>query len=289
MIRKYILVLFLLAVPLQAQTVTPTYYESGVESPWLLGIDYDLGFSKFFSFNLAVLGGISSQVNKASTFGDVYFGEVRTGVRLYMNKADEWRGVFLEVTGRYGVYNLPLRSGPTNTVIFSRSNAFLLGVGLYLGYRWKRALVADMRGLPFHMALEPYFGYTFDTFIPLDSGISVGSAHRFSLGLKFTLGFYTYKYRPGTTVTNEETGEITRKENITNTPASNIQGSPPRVTNARGLPLQSTNTQQATNGDTNRLPASTTNRTTNRVTNLQSSTGYHRRTFAMKDPWEYII
>ncbi|MGL5253525.1 MAG: hypothetical protein ACRC9L_00630 [Brevinema sp.] len=253
--KKYILILFLIAIPLQAQELFPTYYENGIESPWSMGIDYDIGFSKFLSFNLSVLGGISSQVNRASTFGDVYFGEARTGFRFYMNKPDEWKGVFIELTGRYGVFDIPLRAGDT-TVIFERSTTLLLGMGIYLGYRWKRNLVSDMKNLPFHMALEPYFGYTLDTFFPLDGKTVPGSANRFSLGLKFVLGFYTYKYRPGTTVTNEETGEITRKSDM-----------PP-------APDSTTNTNDTTN-------------TT--ATNVQSSTGQRQRTLAMRDPWEQYV
>ncbi|MGL5721368.1 MAG: hypothetical protein ACRCY4_03085 [Brevinema sp.] len=263
MIKKYIFALFLITAPLKAQEITPTYYQSGVESPWTLGIDYDLGFARFFSFNLAVLGGISSQVNRASTFGDVYFGEIRTGIRFYMNKSDEWQGVFLELTGRYGIYDLPLRSG-TSTVIFERSTTFMLGMGIYLGYRWTRRLVADMSGLPFHMALEPYFGYTLDTFIPLDGLAGVGSANRFSLGLKFTLGFYTYKYRPGTTVTNEDTGQVTKISDLTNEAGTNS--------------IQDTNTNNVGDEILQALPP--------RVTNIQSSLYERRRVLAMKDPWD---
>lgn len=209
----------------------PTYYDNGVNSPWTAGIDYDLGFGGFFSYHMALLGGVSSQVNKAASFGDVYFGELQIGMRFYLNKPDMWEGTYITAVGRFGVYDLPIRTGNSPLVV-DRVTAFNGGLGVYLGYRWRRNLVNNMKGFPFIMAFEPYLGYTMDNFVPFGGGVRKATVASFSVGLKFTLGFYSHFYRPGTMVTNLETGEITRKS--AEPPATNAAGTNTAATNAPG-------------------------------------------------------
>ena len=110
MIKRIFLVCVLIFIKTLSYTqATPiieksaTYYEGGVNSPWMFGIDYDFGFGKIFSLNMQLGGGISSQVNRASNFGDVFMGEFQIGPRLYMNKIDTWTGLFLSTVIRVGV------------------------------------------------------------------------------------------------------------------------------------------------------------------------------------------
>lgn len=260
-----ILLSFLTASALWAQDAVPTYYDNGVNSPWSAGIDYDLGFGGFFSYHMALLGGVSSQVNKAASFGDVYFGELQMGMRFYLNKPDTWEGTYIAALGRFGIYDMPLRSGESPLVV-DRITAFNGGFGLYLGYRWRRNLVNNMKGFPFIMAFEPYLGYTLDNFVPLSGGIRGATVTSFSIGLKFTLGFYTHFYRPGTMVTNLETGEITRK------PAAS-------PTNAAGTNGAATNAPAGTNAPPPRPPAAAPRRGGDTIGRLPPG----------KDPFEAVL
>ncbi len=180
----------------QTSETSATYYESGVNSPWMIGLDYDFGFGKLFSINVQFAGGISSQVNRSSTFGDVFMGELQFGPRLYMNKFDTWEGVYLSAVGRVGIYNIPTRTvtEDSNTLVIDRYDMYQFGFGIYLGYKWTRNLVSDMTGMPFRLVLEPYLGWTMDFLHPFDKTFpNSGAVNRFSVGLTFKVGFFTYK------------------------------------------------------------------------------------------------
>lgn len=214
------LILILFTASAYGQTPTPTFFESGINSPWAIGFDYDIGFAKVMSFNLAFVGGINSQVNRISTFGDVFFGEFQTGPRIYLNKPDKWCGVYIAPVVRVGVYNIPLRVS-NNPVVLTRSTVMQYGAGIYLGYRWKRPLVSNMKGLPFIMTLEPYLGWTWDFFaFGSASNAKASNINRFSIGLSFKLSFYTYRYTPGSMVTNQD-GTIVPKSSLTNETTTN--------------------------------------------------------------------
>lgn len=205
MLNKIIFLLFFFPISFYAQSsveLSATYYDGGLNSPWSIGIDYDLGFGKLFSMNVQLIGGVSSQVNRSSTFGDVFFGEIQIAPRLYINKFDTWEGVFLSIPLRLGLYNIPIRTqdNPTSAsskLIINRSTMFQYGIGIYLGYRWKRNLVSDMSDLPFMMVLEPYLGWTWDAFVPISNtdGFSQNGVNInwFTVGISFKIGFYTYK------------------------------------------------------------------------------------------------
>ncbi len=200
---KKIILFLLIAVRAYAdQTISATYYEPGVNSPWMAGIDYDYGFAKVLSVNAQIAGGVSSQVNRQSTFGDVFLGEAQLGFRVYMNKADRWDGVFATVVGRAGIYNIPIRtqddpSTSASVLIINRGTMLQLGAGVYVGYRWQRNLVNNMSGMPFMMVIEPYLGWTLDSFInvsvPSDFTQTGLFINRFTVGLTFKVGFYTHK------------------------------------------------------------------------------------------------
>ncbi|MGL5955071.1 MAG: hypothetical protein ACRC0X_00475 [Brevinema sp.] len=229
---KYILFLLFLILHTgwsysQNTVITATYYESGINSPWMAGLDYDYGFGKLFSFNMQLAGGISSQVNRASTFGDVFMGEIQIGSRLYMNKIDTWEGMFLSVVARIGIYNIPIRSRDdpftsASKLIINRGHMFQYGMGIYLGYKWKRNLVTNMDGFPFTLVIEPYLGWALDFFTPLSvpkgfqqSGLNI---NRFSVGLTFKIGFYTYK-KSKATLDRERQEELKNPNSTNNTVA----------------------------------------------------------------------
>ena len=221
MIKKLLLVYVLIFIKTLSYTQviekSATYYEGGVNSPWMIGIDYDFGFGKLFSLNMQLSGGISSQVNRASNFGDVFLGEIQVGPRLYMNKIDTWSGLFLSTVVRVGVYSIPIRSRDnpfteTSRLIINRSTMFQYGLGIYIGYKWQRNLVSDMEGLPFTMVIEPYLGWTLDFFEPLGGDYSQKGKNisRFSVGLTFKIGFYTYK-KSKVTLENEEKEKLEKE------------------------------------------------------------------------------
>ncbi|MGL4677312.1 MAG: hypothetical protein ACRCWI_06560 [Brevinema sp.] len=230
---KYILFLFFLMFNIswnhgQNVIVTATYYEPGINSPWMAGLDYDFGFGKIFSFNIQLAGGISSQVNRASTFGDVFMGELQIGARLYMNKIDTWEGMFLSMVSRIGIYNIPIRSRDdpftsSSKLIINRGHMFQYGMGIYLGYKWKRNLVTSMEGFPFTLVIEPYLGWNLDSFSPLSapSGFqqSGRNINRFSVGLTFKIGFYTYKKSKATLAREREEEELKNQNSTNNTAA----------------------------------------------------------------------
>jgi len=165
--------------------------EVNINSPWTIGLDYDLGFAGLFSFNIGFTGGINSQVNRVSTFGDVFFGEFTIGPRIYLNKLDRWDGVFITAVARVGIYNIPFRTEGSQLII-SRATVFQYGMGIYFGYRWKRNLVKDIKNFPFSLMIEPYLGWTLDYFTY--SGTQKASnINRFTIGIMLKLGFYTYK------------------------------------------------------------------------------------------------
>lgn len=205
------------------QPTTATFFEGGINSPWAMGLDYDIGFAKVLSFNMQLSGGINSQVNRISTFGDVFFGEIQMGPRIYMNKIDTWEGVYLATVLRVGIYNIPFRTQESK-LILSRANALQYGVGIYLGYRWTRKLVDDMSGLPFVMVLEPYLGWTLDFFQlfqqPPNFAQSPNNINRFTVGLTFKIGFYTHKKSKATLLAEEQASlekqEGTNSQSITN-------------------------------------------------------------------------
>lgn len=191
---KYLL-FFLFPTFIFSQEITATFFGDGKEvninSPWSIGLDYDLGFGGLFSFNIGFTGGINSQVNRVSTFGDVFFGELTVGPRIYLNKPDKWEGAFLSIVARTGIYNIPFRTSGSQLII-SRTTLFQYGGGVYFGYRWKRTLVTDMTDLPFSLMIEPYLGWTLDYFAYHGSQNS-SNINRFTIGIMLKLGFYTYK------------------------------------------------------------------------------------------------
>ena len=222
MLKKILLVCVLIFIKTTSYTqLTPvieksaTYYANGeVNSPWMLGIDYDFGFGKFFSLNMQFSGGISSQVNRASNFGDVFMGEIQIGPRVYMNKIDTWTGLFLSTVIRVGVYNIPIRSRDNpltdaSRLIINRSTMLQYGLGIYIGYRWERNLVSDMKDLPFRLIIEPYLGWTLDFFEPFGTAFTQKgkNINRFTIGLTFKIGFYTHKK-------SKETLDIEAKANL---------------------------------------------------------------------------
>ena len=221
MIKKILLVFLLIFIKKNSYTQiiekSATYYASGVNSPWMIGIDYDFGFGKIFSINMQVSGGISSQVNRASNFGEVFLGEFQIGPRLYMNPIDTWTGLFLSTVIRIGIYSIPIRSRDnpftdTSRLIIDRSTMFQYGVGIYFGYKWKRNLVTDMSNLPFTMIIEPYLGWSLDFLNPLDSVFTQQgkNINRFSVGITFKIGFYTHK-KSKVTLEREETERIEKE------------------------------------------------------------------------------
>ncbi len=179
----------------QTSEMSATYYVSGINSPWTIGLDYDLGFGKLFSINMQFTGGVSSQVNRSSTFGDVFLGEFQIGARLYMNKIDTWEGLYLTAVARAGIYNVPLRdTNNTSMLVIDRADMYQFGLGVYIGYKWQRKLINDMTGLPFRLVLEPYLGWTLDYLNPFDTSYSQsGAVNRLTVGLTFKIGFYTHK------------------------------------------------------------------------------------------------
>ncbi|MGL4563479.1 MAG: hypothetical protein ACRCVW_06480 [Brevinema sp.] len=193
---------------------TATYFENGINSPWSVGLDYDIGFAKVMSMNIGFVGGFNSQVNRVASFGDIYFGEFQIGIRVYMNKIDRWNGLFLNIVGRAGIYNIPFRSGGSQLII-NRQDIFQYGLGIYLGYRWTRNLLKDMSGFPFHIILEPYLGWSLDGFAHEKGGIY----NKFTVGLSFKLGFYTYKKSKATLEAEKKAKE--ELENETNTTTNN--------------------------------------------------------------------
>lgn len=226
MIKMILLsILFFITCPYYGQTVnvSATYYEPGVNSPWMVGLDYDLGFWKILSLNLQLAGGINSQVNRASTFGDVFMGELQLGMRLYMNKIDTWEGLFLSAVGRVGIYSIPIRSREdpftaSSKLIINRGDMFQYGMGIYIGYKWKKNLVNDMSGFPFSLVIEPYLGWTLDSFSPISvpagfqqQGLNI---NRFSIGLTFKIGFFTYRKSKETLAREAE--EKAKAEQTTN-------------------------------------------------------------------------
>ncbi|MGL4388495.1 MAG: hypothetical protein ACRCTJ_03780, partial [Brevinema sp.] len=135
---------------------------------------------------------------------------------LYMNKIDKFEGLFLNVVGRVGIYNIPFRLDKSQ-LIFERENVFQYGMGIYLGYRWTRSLLKDMSGLPFRIILEPYLGWGFDGFAHSSAQIY----NRFTIGLSFKMGFYTHKKSKATLeaeakLKEEEEKEKKADENPTN-------------------------------------------------------------------------
>ncbi len=201
MSKKLLLgILIFLGSPSFSQTgilpTTASFFENGVNSPWAIGIDYEVGFAKIMAFNFQLIGGINSQVNEISTFGDVFFGEIQIAPRLYMNKIDTFQGLFLSIPIRIGLYNIPFRT-QSSKLILSRSSILQYGVGIYIGYRWTAPLVKDMENLPFWMVLEPFLGWTWDFFSPSGSvpvlAQSPNNIHRFTVGFTFKIGFYTHK------------------------------------------------------------------------------------------------
>ncbi|MGL4367710.1 MAG: hypothetical protein ACRCTQ_05480 [Brevinemataceae bacterium] len=198
------------------EPATATYFESGINSPWTIGIDYDVGFAGVLSFNISFQGGISSQVNKVSTFGDIFFGEFTTGFRLYMNKIDRWEGAFLCVGGRVGIYSIPFRIGDTQ-LILERGTIPQYGFNVYFGYRWKRNLVSDMSNLPFMLMIEPYLGWSMDFFVFNSAVQNVNGINRLSIGISLKLGFYTYKKSKKTL----EAEAAAKTNNSTNTVVNN--------------------------------------------------------------------
>ncbi len=214
---------------LHCQTVqtSATYYESGINSPWMIGIDYDFGFEKFLSMNVQFTGGVSSQVNRASTFGDIFMGELQFGPRLYMGKIDSWMGLYLSIVGRVGIYNIPIRSVDTSDnsskLIIDRVNMFQYGMGIYIGYKWRRGFVKDMKDIPFTLILEPYVGWTLDFLTPLSSSVgNSGAVNRFSAGLSFKISFYTHKKSKETLQKELEDQASLDSETNTNTTNSDI-------------------------------------------------------------------
>ena len=225
MIKKILLVYVLIFIKAtsyaQATSVieeSATYYEGGVNSPWMIGIDYDFGFGKIFSLNMQLSGGISSQVNRASNFGDVFLGEIQIGPRLYMNKIDTWSGLFLSTVIRVGIYSIPIRTRDnpftdTSRLIINRSTMLQYGLGIYIGYKWQRNLVTDMEDIPFYLVIEPYLGWTLDFFEPLDGVFSQKgqNINRFSIGITFKIGFYTHK-KSKATLENEAKEDLKKEE-----------------------------------------------------------------------------
>ncbi|MDK2817820.1 MAG: hypothetical protein KFW21_00025 [Spirochaetota bacterium] len=221
MIKKILLVFLLIFIKKNSYTQiiekSATYYASGVNSPWMIGIDYDFGFGKIFSINMQISGGISSQVNRASNFGEVFLGELQIGPRLYMNPIDTWTGLFLSTVIRIGIYSIPIRSQDnpftdTSRLIIDRSTMLQYGLGIYFGYKWKRNLVTDMSNLPFTMIIEPYLGWSLDFLNPLDSIFTQQgkNINRFSVGITFKIGFYTHK-KSKETLEREETERIEKE------------------------------------------------------------------------------
>ncbi len=71
---------------------------------------------------------------------------------------------------------------------------YQFGLGVYIGYKWQRKLINDSTGLPFRLVLEPYLGWTLDYLNPFDTSYPKSDAiNRFTAGLSFKIGFYTYK------------------------------------------------------------------------------------------------
>ena len=225
MIKKILLVHILIFIKTVSYTQenpiieqSATYYQGGINSPWMIGLDYDFGFGKVFSLNMQLSGGISSQVNRASNFGDVFMGEIQIGPRLYMNKIDTWAGLFLSTVVRVGIYNIPIRTRDnpfteTSRLIINRSTMLQYGLGIYIGYKWQRNLVTDMEGFPFTLVIEPYLGWTLDFFDPLSGDyLQKGqNISRFSIGFTFKIGFYTYK-KSKATLENEEKERLEKEE-----------------------------------------------------------------------------
>jgi len=226
MIKKTLLVSILIFIKTISYTQftnviekSATYYANGeINSPWMLGIDYDFGFGKVFSLNMQLGGGISSQVNRASNFGDVFMGEIQIGPRIYMNKIDTWTGLFLSTVIRVGIYSIPIRSRDNpftdaSRLIINRSTMLQYGLGIYFGYRWERNLVTDMEDLPFSMVIEPYLGWTLDFFEPFGETFTQKgkNINRFSIGFTFKIGFYTHK-KSKATLENEAKEELEKEK-----------------------------------------------------------------------------
>ncbi|MGL4394576.1 MAG: hypothetical protein ACRCS8_05065 [Brevinema sp.] len=208
--KNLIFVLFLMGMisPLFSQDAKATYFENGVNSPWGVGIDYDLGFAQVLSMNIGFVGGINSQVNSLSSFGDIFFGELQIGLRVYMNKIDTWNGMFLNIVGRMGVQNIPFRPDASE-LIFNRENLFQYGFGVYIGYRWSRDLLKDMSGIPFRLILEPYIGWSLDSYAHPTSS----TYHRFTIGLSFKMGFSSHFKSKKTLQAEEESRQAKEQEN----------------------------------------------------------------------------